>query len=270
MQVTRLWNLLIIVLAQYFTAFFLFDINVFTNKRLFLLSLSCVFIAAAGYIINDYYDIKIDLINKPNRVVVGRILKRRVAIFWHSALNITGIGIGFLLSWQIGVINFLCAVLLWLYSNQLKRIAFVGNFSVALLAAISIFSLNLLFQENNLLVVAYAMFAFGFTLIREIIKDMEDMKGDSTFGCKTLPVVLGMRGTKYIIYLLSALFVSSLSVLAYLFVGDGLTKFCLTLVVPLGILIFFLHRADTVHHFNQLSNYCKIVMLLGIFSMMIY
>ena len=274
-QVTRFWNLLIIVLAQYFTAAFLVNegrelLYYLKDVRLFLLCLSSVLIAAAGYIINDYYDVKIDLINKPERVVVGRILKRRVAMVAHTVLNFLGIALGFLLSWKIGVINFGCALLLWLYSNQLKRMPLVGNLAVASLTGIAIYVVDLLYNSGNLMIIAYALFAFLFTLIREIIKDMEDLRGDATFGCRTLPVVYGIRKTKNIIYFLSIIFLAGLCFLAYIFVGTGMTLFCLGLVVPLGILAYTLASADTVKDFNYLSNYCKVVMLLGILSMIIF
>ena len=128
-RMTRVWNLVIIVLTQYCTAIFLVDsgqgaLFYLTNIWLFVLSLSSAMIAAAGYIINDYYDVKIDLINKPERVVVGRMVKRRVAMAWHTALNIAGILLGVILWWFIGLMNLLSAGLLWLYSNQLKRMPF--------------------------------------------------------------------------------------------------------------------------------------------------
>lgn len=273
--VTRFWNLMIIILAQYFTALFLIEstasyTQILFDTRLFLMSLSTVLIAAAGYIINDYYDVKIDLINKPNRVVVGRILKRRVAMVAHTFLNFLGIGIGFILSIEIGIFNFISALLLWLYSNQLKRVALAGNLTVALLTALSIYIINVLYQQVNYLVIAYALFAFAFTLVREIIKDMEDVKGDQTFGCLTFPVVYGMRKTKNLIYGISLGFLLGLVVLAYLFVGWQMTYFSIALAFPLGLLAYQLYNADTIKHFNTLSNFCKIIMLLGILSMSLY
>ena len=90
-------------------------------------------IAAAGNVINDYYDIKIDYVNRPNQVVVGRYLKRRAILFIHAGFNTLGILGGFLISWQIGLVNILAAGLLWLYSNQLKRLPLWGNLTVAIL-----------------------------------------------------------------------------------------------------------------------------------------
>jgi len=272
--VTRFWNLLIIGFAQYLTAIYLINptdsiLKTLSNPRLGLLVISSLLIAAAGYIINDYYDVKIDLINKPNRVIVGRILKRRVAMVAHTILNFTGIAIGFLLSWQIGVINFVTAVVLWLYSNQLKRIALLGNITVSLLTALSIYVINVLYQSDNVLVILYALFAFMFTLVREIIKDMEDVKGDTTFGCKTLPVVYGLRNTKILVYVISLLCVGLLITISYFFISLEMTLLSVGLFVPLLILFFLLYKADTTKQFNIISNYCKVVMLLGILSMAI-
>lgn len=275
LKVTRTWNLLIIALAQYGAVLFLATGSltmdqVFFSPKLFLLSLASVLIAAAGYIINDYYDVKIDLINKPQRVVIGKELRRRVAMFFHVLFSFTGIVIGFFLSWKIGLINIFSVGLLWLYSNQLKRLPFIGNFSVALLTGISIYIVHFLFPAGHGLVIAYSAFAFSFTMIREIIKDMEDVKGDTAFGCRTMPVIWGIRRTKWVIYGLSVLFVLTLCVMSYYYVGPDLALLSVGLILPLAYLSFRLSKADTVREFGFLSKYCKYIMLLGILSMALF
>ena len=188
LRLTRVWNLLILAVSQYFTAAMLIaDHNVF-DLRFFLLAASTSLIAAAGYIINDYYDVKIDLVNKPERVVIGQAIPRRYALLFHSLLSMLGIAIGFLLDWRIGVINFASAFLLWWYSNDLKRQPFIGNLVVAILTGISIIIVDAIYRTGNPLIFIYACFAFFMTLIREIIKDMEDLRGDNSFGSKTMPV----------------------------------------------------------------------------------
>lgn len=274
-RMTRVWNLVIIVLTQYCTAVFLVDsgegaLFFLFNVRLAILAASSAMIAAAGYIINDYYDVKIDLINKPERVVVGRMVKRRVAMAWHTALNLLGIIFGVVLWWFIGLMNLLSAGLLWLYSNQLKRMPLVGNFAVALLTGWAVYVVDILFMAGNIMVVAYATFAFAFTLIREVIKDIEDVKGDATFGCRTLPVVYGVRKTKLMVYIFCLAFLASMSAMAYRLVGSELTLFCLGLVIPLGLISYLLSKADTVAQYRKLSGYCKIIMLLGIISMVFF
>jgi 4-hydroxybenzoate polyprenyltransferase len=268
LRIARFWNLLIIAVAQYFTVAFLVDPNLVLDWHLLALSSSTMILAAAGYIINDYYDVKIDLINKPERVVVGRGVSRRHAILLHSGLSSVGILLGLVLNWKIGAINFFSVFMLWLYSNLLKRLPFVGNFVVAFLTAGSIALPWLLYPfaaKTNILI--YTLFAFVTTLVREIIKDMEDLKGDNTFGCKTLPIVWGLRKTKNLIYLLTLMFVASI------FLIDGLVEplpmlyFSAFLFAPVAWLMIRLVRADTKRDFYQLSQLCKLIMVLGIFSM---
>jgi 4-hydroxybenzoate polyprenyltransferase len=269
LKLTRFWNLLIIGLAQYFTAFFLIGArtNVFFDFDFFLLCSSTVVIAAAGYIINDYYDVKIDFINKPDRVVVGKAITRRYAILFHVILSGLGILIGFYLSLQIFAYNVLSVFLLWLYSNSLKRLPFIGNFTVALLTGLSIYLVEVYYRVGSSTVLIYAAFSFFMTLVREIIKDMEDLKGDNTFGCRTLPIVLGIRKTKQIIYAVLALFSITVLILNHFFASPYIHYFLIFLFVPLLWLLNRLIRADTTKDYAWLSNFCKLIMLLGILSM---
>lgn len=267
LRLTRFWNLVIIGMSQYFAAIFLIGRELLFDWRLFLLAASTAIIAGAGYIINDYYDIKIDLINKPERVVIGKSVTRRYALFFHSVLSITGILPGFILSWKIGVIHFLSVFLLWWYSNSLKRQPFIGNFVVAWLTSISIVLVNILYDLTNPLVVIYALFAFFMTMIREIVKDMEDLKGDNTFGCKTLPIIWGIRKTKWVIYVLLVLLAVSVVLLNERYSQLPLSYFLIFLYIPLGLLLVRLIRADTRKDFYWLSQWCKIIMLFGVVSM---
>ncbi len=266
--------MLIIALSQYMTAIFLIgpaaDYQVYLlDINLFLICIGTVVIAAAGYIINDYYDVKIDYVNRPKKVVVDKILKRRAAMFFHTGLNLAGIAIGLLVSLKIALINLMAAVCLWAYSNQLKRMPFVGNLSVALLSALAIAIIGLHYEDQTKIVYFYAIFAFFISLIREIIKDIEDLKGDATFGCKTLPVVWGVRSTKGFLYFLFILFSFILGYLAHLMNNWVLNYYFILLLFP-GVYLFYkLVIADTIKEFRNLSTYLKWFMLLGIISMIL-
>ena len=267
LKLTRFGNLIIIALAQYFTAGFLIGMHTLNDVNLFLLSLSTVFIAAGGYIINDYYDVKIDYINKPDRVVIGKSITRRYAILFHIALSFAGIVLGFYLSWKIAGVNMLSVFLLWLYSNNLKRLPFVGNLTVAFLTGLAIIIVDLFYGKDNSLVVIYALFAFFMTLVREVIKDMEDLKGDNSFGCKTLPIVWGIRKTKILIYVILIVFGAVVIVLNQIYQALPFKYHFIFLFVPLLWLFLRLIRADMKKDFTRLSMYCKVIMLLGILSM---
>jgi 4-hydroxybenzoate polyprenyltransferase len=175
--------------------------------------------------------------------------------------------LGFVLSWKIAAVNFACATVLWWYSNSLKRQPFVGNFVVALLTAIAIWLVDSLYKTGHVLILMYASFAFFMTLVREIIKDMEDLKGDHTFGCKTLPIVWGMRKTKYFIYAVLLVFAFTVIVINFEYHYLPLPYFFLFLFIPLLWFLLRLIRADTKKDFAWLSTFCKIILLLGIFSM---
>lgn len=273
LRLTRMQNLLIIGLTQYLTAIFLVGPAsawwaYLSSPKLFLLSTSTILIAAAGYIINDYYDVKIDYINKPERVIVGRVIKRRIVMIAHTVFNFMGIAIGFYLMPRLGLVNFLSAFWLWLYSNQLKRLPFIGNLSVAFLTALSICVVAIYYRQNELLVYTYAIFAFAITLVREIIKDMEDVKGDATFGCKTLPILLGTRHTKVLLYIVIALFIGLLVYMAAEVDKLVLKNFFILLILPMAYLVVRLVRADSRREYAFLSLYCKFIMLAGVISMM--
>ncbi|GGK61337.1 prenyltransferase [Rufibacter glacialis] len=236
-----------------------------------ILVMATLCIAAAGYIINDYYDVKIDRINKPNRVVVGKFLTRRKAMMIHLYLSATGVLLGLLLGWRIGAVLLGVALLLWGYSAQFKKRPFIGNMTIGLLAAVMVLVVPLQAGQPSLAAWAYGVFAFFISLVREIIKDMEDVQGDASFRCRTLPIVLGLPQTKWVLYLLIGLFLiftgfvmlkrlhEPLFVL-YLFMG---------VVLPTGLLVRQILRADRKKDYAQLSWICKGIMVTGICSMLV-
>ena len=272
LKLIRWNNLLIVAISQYSAAYFLIESKdlstLLLDPKMLLLCLGTIMITAAGYVINDYYDIKIDYVNKPERVVVGRFVKRRSIIILHATLNTIGVLVGVLVSWQIGVINFFVVGLLWLYSNQLKRLPLLGNLTVAFLTGLSVFVVFVLYRESIFLFATYAFFAFFISLIREIIKDMEDVEGDKKFDCKTLPIAIGMRKSKLVIYLICVVFLLVVAVLLqqepkFWWVFSGLA-------LLLGWLSQRLYKADKRTDFANLSTFSKQIMILGLISMIFF
>ncbi|WP_062543875.1 geranylgeranylglycerol-phosphate geranylgeranyltransferase [Rufibacter tibetensis] len=228
-------------------------------------------IAAAGYIINDYYDVKIDRINKPERVVVGKFLTRRKAMMIHLYLSAAGVLLGVIIGWRIGAVLLGVALLLWGYSAQFKKRPFVGNLTIALLAAVMVLVVPLQAGQPSLAAWAYGVFAFLISLVREVIKDMEDVQGDASFRCRTLPIVLGIPQTKWILYLLVGFFLiftgfvmlkrlNEPLFVGYLFIG---------VVLPTFVLIRQIITADRKKEYARLSWICKGIMVTGICSMLV-
>lgn len=271
-KIIRPENLLMLAFAQLMTAFFLVrttasGLPVLQDYHLYLLIISTVILTASGYMINDYYDVKIDYVNRPKEVVIGKGMKRRMVMILHTVMNITGILIGLLVHPKIGAITFLAAFLLWLYSNSLKRLPFIGNLTVASLTGLAIWIVGIYYQKSELLIITYAIFAFFINLMREILKDIEDRNGDRKHGCRTLPIVLGFRKTKNIIFIIAFLFVAAIlfvtfkinEPLLFLYFG-GLSLFFIAFMVKI-------YKADRKSHFTELSTISKILMLTGILSM---
>ncbi|MCB0496365.1 MAG: geranylgeranylglycerol-phosphate geranylgeranyltransferase [Cyclobacteriaceae bacterium] len=271
LKLIRYLNLAIVAITQLLVARFLVAgtsiYGLLTNTMFDLMVASTLLIASAGYIINDYYDIKIDYVNKPNRVVVGKHLKRRHVLVMHSFFNGLGILLGVFVSWWVTLVNILASFLLWIYSNQLKRLPLWGNLVVSLLTGLSVFVVYVLFQQNLELIAMYAIFAFFISLIREIVKDMEDIEGDEKFGCKTLPISIGMPATKRIIYFITFLFLIVVFLLA-----NPLSifwPFFGTLTIILAFLCNRIYVADKKNDYANISTYAKVIMVIGILSMTI-
>jgi 4-hydroxybenzoate polyprenyltransferase len=264
----------IIAVAQYLAAVYIvFNGDYFGDtllrKDLFILVLATIFIAAGGNIINDYFDVKIDGVNKPKKLIIDNYIKRLTALVLHLILTTIGVLLGSLLSSKILLICVLTSLFLWLYSYQFKRKPLVGNVLISLLTATAVYFPALLNRQFNQLMLFFAVFAFFVSLIREIIKDIEDVKGDGLFACQTLPLLYGMRTTKRIVIGITLLFIGVLLGIGLFSNNTKLLLLCIGTIVALTWFIQKLLPADTKKEFSGLSRYCKWLMLVGVLSMMI-
>ncbi len=298
LRLIRYKNLLIIILTQYLMRWSIikpllkvnqFELQ-FSELHFFFLVMATVLITAAGYVINDYFDTKTDLLNRPETVILGRSLNRRWAILLHIIFNTIGIGLGAYISFYIGLpiltlVFIMITGILWFYSTTYKRQFLIGNVIVAFLTAlvplmVLLFEIPLLREEYGLLmlelqanfnyiilsVTAFSFYAFILTLIREIIKDIEDFEGDRAYGRNTLPIVLGVTSSKIIIISFILLTQFSLIYVYFRFLKDPITLlyFSVFLIIPLLILLYkvFVAKEKTDYHFA--SNLSKVIMLAGI------
>jgi 4-hydroxybenzoate polyprenyltransferase len=265
------------------------------DTHFYLILLTYLFIAAAGYIINDYFDINIDQVNKPKRVVVGSYISRRWVIFWHLLFSVLGIYIStiafpFKEYWHIHLSNLLTILLLWFYSTNFKKDFLIGNVVISLLTAWSIavvYFSKFTIQEIThpvisdtanfrfaKLMVVYSVFAFILTLVREALKDMEDMEGDKKFGCKTLSIVWGLKPTKVYISVWLIVVIACLAFIQLYVIPFGWwysALYCLLFIIaPLAIVLIKLKTAYQSKDFSKLSTYVKIAMFAGIMSMLFF
>lgn len=303
LRLIRWNNLFIILLTQLLVwACVLMPMRSWTEKSFLLnplnfslICLSTILIAAAGYIINDYFDIKIDAINRPEKAILERTINRRSAIIYHSVLNVAGLLLAGIVAIEAGKIYWLwiqglCTLLLFLYSSHFKRWFVIGNVVVAALTALTIFTLlvyepalwhfakmETILRKGDAIIPnpvwvlgIYASFAFVLTWMREVVKDMEDHIGDAAEGCITMPIKLGLKSTTLFVQLLSLLAIIPLIIASVKVQGalGAYTLFALTL--PLIMWVLFLPRKATTKHYSLMSRLLKIIMVLGVGSLLIY
>ncbi|CAN5475053.1 geranylgeranylglycerol-phosphate geranylgeranyltransferase [soil metagenome] len=309
LKLIRIQNLLIIAFTQYVvrwcivypiikvppmgSSYYTLQLS---ELNFFLLVLSTVMIAAAGYVINDYFDVRIDKVNKPERMVIGKGVKRRVAIGAHTLINFIGIIIAIYVaysigSWRLALVHFLCAGGLWLYSTTFKRQFLIGNLVIATFTALvplisAVYNMipiyrayipveeNLSFSPVWIYTLALSFFAFITTLLREIVKDIEDLDGDKEFGCKTMPIVLGIKASKNI-----AILIAAFTIICLAFIQTAFSKkedttsimyFIVALQLPLVFLIFKIKNAETKKEFRFAGNFSKFIMLMGILYLLVF
>lgn len=256
----------------------------------FLLVFSTILIAAAGYIINDIFDLGIDTINKPEKVIIDKGIGQSTANVLYWTFNAVGVLLGFYVSWKVdmlsvGFVFVFCAGLLWYYSSVFSRELLWGNIIVASLTAMlpvlvvvfQITPLNYLYVDalrylhtsfNSLMYMAFALsyFAFLTNFAREVVKDMQDLEGDQSYGRNTLPVALGIPATKWIVSGVVLTTVVSLVVSMLFYTSDifSVAYIIVMLVVPLVISLLLIIKASTTKHYARVSCLLKTVMLLGV------
>lgn len=283
-RLIRINNIMMIAITQVFAYYFLnptIDFHSIFDKHFIFLILSTSLVASAGYIINDYMDVKLDLINKPDKVIVGKTISRRWSMLLHFSCTIIALLLAYSIGKKVMLAVFLSSCLLWIYSQFLKKTYLSGNILVSILSANTL--LILFFYDRNVLangIIVYSIFAFLISLIREIIKDTEDLRGDQQFKCKTLPIVLGVRKTKNVLLWLQGILIilaftciSFFEVLSYSSSKINLMFFMYQLVlvlIPMGYMWWLIKLADTKKDFSKLSFIAKLIMLSGIVSMVFW
>lgn len=267
----------------------------FTTLEFVFFVLSVVLVAAAGNIINDYYDFELDKQYKPTRPLSSGAMSLDNAMYLHAAFAFAGIGLGFYLgykanNYKIGYLYVVCALLLYLYSSYLKKVPLLGNIVVSALAAfifllLMVFEaafLNTIYFEGNQFVMDmllwqvmfYGGFAFLTNLTREVVKDLEDMEGDDAFNINTFPVQFGEKPAKVVAGLLLVITLCFVGFFIKLFVQGGHTKEVVYLSVltglPLLALLVLLVKAKESKNYSFISSLLKVVMLWGVLSIPVF
>ena len=301
LRLTRWPNLIFIALTQCLYFFCVVNNTALPpvqQHHFYLVVLASVFIAAGGYIINDYFDMHIDAVNKPFKVVVDKVLKRRWVILWHMLFSVIGVVLTAYASyvthnWILLAGNILCVFLLWFYSTTFKKKLLIGNVIISALTAWVVLVLYLYcigglsrhiapggylsgdtpgFRRLYKFTALYAGFAFIVSLIREVIKDLEDMEGDARYNCKTMPIVWGVPAAKVFAAVWLVVCIGALTLIQVYAWQLGAWLNCLYnivfIIIPMLFILRSLYKAVNAADYHKLSQVVKFVMLTGILSML--
>ncbi len=270
-SIIRGYNVLIIVLAQYLTSIYiiaphlnvkeiLFDVN------LFMIVLASASAIASGYIINNFYDSDKDLINRPEKTMLDRLVGQRTKLTTYFVLNFLSVIFASYVSFKAVVFFSLYIFGIWFYSHKLKKYLFVGNFVAAILAVIPFFAVFIYYMNFDLVIFVHATFLFIIISMRELVKDLENLKGDFAQNYRTIPVVYDNALSKKMLSFLCLLTLIPSYLLIFRFNLGYMDFFFYGSIVALFVFVIILWKSNKKLHFLLLHNILKFIIVAGVFS----
>jgi len=273
-SVVRGYNILVIVIAQYLASIYILSPNLPLRKvvfdiNLFLIVLASAMVIAGGYIINNFYDAEKDLINKPHKTMLDRLVSQRFKLSAYFILNFLSALVASYVSFK-AVLFFSSYIFgIWFYSHKLKKVPFIGNFVSSTLAIAPFFVVFVYYRNFETVIFVHAMFLFLLILAREMIKDLENIAGDIAQNYKTIPIIFGEKVAKTLIGILILLtLIPSLLLILKFDVGYMYLYFigCIFLLLLFLVLLF---RSDSKRHYVLLHNILKLIIIAGVFSILL-
>ena len=272
-SVVRIYNILIIVLAQYLTSIFILSdkklFDVIFDFNLFLLILCSSLSIASGYIINNFYDQKKDIINKPIKSKIDDVVKKSTKLYFYFILNFVVIFFASIISLRAVIFFSVYIFFLWFYSHKLKRLLFLGNLFYSLLTITPFFAILLYYKNIDLIIAAYALFLFFILLLKDLTKDLKNLIGDFSENYQTIPVVFGEDFSRIIISLIT--FINVILIInLFINFSDGYMN--IYYAISLILLLIFtikLYNSKKVSDYLELHNILRLIIGLGVFSIIL-
>jgi len=272
LSLVRWYNIFFLALAQYLAVIFVLNEPsdwrwILLDPKVHAIVFASLFSVAGGYIINNFYDLEKDLINRPDKTLYEKLLKQSTALRLYFLFALTGLALGISVSFNVFLFFAAFNFALWLYSHKLKKITFIGNLMAALLSITPFFAIFLYFHLEDLVILTYVSFLLLVIFIREIIKDLEALKGDVILGYPTLPVVLGLKRTKWLVAFFTF---SGLIPAGAIFYKAGFTGIGYYLALGLAGMFFsagLLAFAEKREHFHYLNHLYRLLIIGGIISL---
>jgi len=273
-SVVRGYNIPIIVLAQYLSAIFILApeksaLEIILDLNLFLIVLASSLTIASGYIINNFYDSKKDLINRPNKSMLDRLVSQKTKLYVYFSLNFIVVFIAFFVSWRAVIFFSSYIFLIWFYSHKVKKYPIIGNLMSAFMAILPFFAILMYFKNFYSVIFAHATFLYLLLVVREMVKDLENIPGDLVNNYRTIPVIFGENVSKQLITVICTATAIPVYWLIDIYeVGymDIYFYFCLVSQV---FFLLYLWKADTKAQFTKLHNILKFVIVSGVFCIVL-
>ena len=274
LSVVRGYNVLILIFAQYLAALFIFSPTkslrfVLLDYKLFFIVLSSVFVVSAGYIINNFYDVKADRINRPVKANLDGVVSQKTKLQIYFLFNFIGFVFGWFVSWRAALFFGVYIFVIWLYSHKLKSRPFLGLLTVSVLTILPFFAIFIYYKNFAKIIFVHAGFLFCIVLLRQLIKDLENLRGAVANNYTTFPVKYGERKTRKL-GILIILFTFIPAYILYTYPSIGYMKYYfLTSIIILIFISYFLWKSNLKRHYVLLHNILKLMLLAGILSLLL-
>ena len=273
-SVVRGYNILVLILAQYLTSAFILAPElplreIFFDDNLFFLILSSATVIASGYIINNFYDSEKDLINRPKKTMLDRFVSQRTKLSVYFILNLLAIFFASYVSFKAVVFFSIYIFAIWLYSHRLKRILFLGNLVASILTLTPFFVIFIYYKNFETVIFIHATFLYLMIVMRELVKDLENMQGDLIQNYHTIPIVYGEKLSKFFLSILSILAVIPTMLLITRFDTGYMNYYFYVSLVLLVFFVLFLYFSKVKWQFLLLHNILKFIIVAGVFSILL-
>jgi len=273
-SVVRGYNILVIVIAQYLTSIYIFAHDksakkVLLDTNLLMLVLASAAVIASGYIINNFYDSEKDLINRPNKSMLDKLVSQNTKLSFYFVLNFSAIVMASYVSFNAVLFFSAYIFAIWFYSHKLKKRPIIGNIVSALLTIAPFFAIFTYYKNFDTVIFVHASFLFLIISIRELTKDLENVKGDLALNYRTIPVVYGEKVSKSMITILIVFTLIPLYLLINVFEVGNMNYYFYSAVLLLTIFLFLLWKSSTKTHYVILHNILKVIVVAGVFSILL-
>ncbi len=273
-SVVRGYNILIIIIAQYLTSIYILAHNkplkqVVFDVNLLMLVLASAATIAGGYIINNFYDSEKDLINRPQKSKLDRLVSQNTKLLFYFVLNFIAVIMASYVSFKTVIFFSLYIFGIWFYSHKLKKIPIIGNVTSAILTITPFFAVFIYYKNFETVIFAHAMFLFLIIAMRELTKDLENIKGDLTHNYRTIPIVYGEKASKTMLTIFGVLALIPTYFLLYHFHIGYMYMFFYVSTLLLAIFLLILWKSKTKTHYLVLHNILKFIILAGVFSILL-